>query len=109
PLKENRMLMRARATAGLDVLRKRPNVDSTKLAAIGYCFGGTSALELVRAGTDLRGVVAFHAGLSTSMPAKRGQVKAKILVCHGSDDPHVPPAEVQAFKDEMQKAGATWR
>jgi dienelactone hydrolase len=109
PLKEDRKLMRARATAGLEVLRKHPKVDPTKLAAIGYCFGGTTVLELARAGTDLRGVVAFHAGLGTSMPAQRGQVKAKILACHGGDDPHVPPAEVQAFEDEMQKAGAAWQ
>jgi dienelactone hydrolase len=108
PFKEDRKLMRARATAGLDVLRKHPLVDTTKLAAIGFCFGGTTALELARGGTDLRGVVGFHAGLGTSMPAQPGQVKAKVLVCHGADDPHVPPAEVQAFEEEMRKAGADW-
>jgi dienelactone hydrolase len=109
PFKEDRKLMRARANAGLDVLRQNPKVDATKLGAIGFCFGGTTVLELARAGTDLRGVVAFHAGLSTTMPAQRGQVKAQILVCHGRDDPHVPLKEVQAFEDEMQKSATPYR
>jgi dienelactone hydrolase len=109
PLKENRTLMRARATAGLAVLRAQDKVDQTKIAAIGYCFGGTSALELARSGANVRGVVAFHAGLSTSQPAEPGQVKAKILACHGGADPHVPPAEVQAFQDEMHKAGVDYQ
>jgi dienelactone hydrolase len=108
PFKEDRKLMRARATAGLDVLRKHALVDSSRLAAIGFCFGGTTALELARGGTDVRGVVGFHAGLGTSTPAQPGQVKAKVLVCHGADDPHVPPPEVHAFEDEMRKAGVDW-
>jgi dienelactone hydrolase len=109
PFKADRKLMRARVTAGLDVLRKHPKVDSSKLAAIGYCFGGTTALELARGGADIRGVVGFHAGLHTPMPAERGQLKAKVLVCHGADDPHVPPPEVQAFESEMRKAEADWQ
>jgi dienelactone hydrolase len=108
PFKEDRKLMRARANAGLDVLRNHPKADAAKLGAIGFCFGGTTVLELARAGTDLRGVVAFHAGLSTPMAAQAGQVKAKVLVCHGADDPHVPPPEVLSFVDEMRKAGADW-
>jgi dienelactone hydrolase len=108
PFKDDRALLRARANAGLDVLRKHAKVDTSKLAAIGYCFGGTTALELARGGADLRCVVAFHAGLGTTMPAQKGQVKAKILACHGADDPHVPPAEVQAFEQEMRAAGADW-
>jgi dienelactone hydrolase len=109
PFKDDRKLMRSRAAAGLDVLRKHAFVDANKLAAIGFCFGGTTSLELARAGTDLRGIVAFHAGLGTSMAAQPGQVKAKILVCEGGDDPHVPPPEVIAFEDEMRKAAADWQ
>jgi dienelactone hydrolase len=108
PFKADRKLMRARAAAGLDVLRKNSKVDSSKLAAIGFCFGGTTALELARDGTDLAGVVGFHAGLGTPLPAEPGRVKAKVLVCHGADDPHVPQPEVQAFEAEMRKAGADW-
>lgn len=109
PFKENRQLMRDRAKAGLDVLRNHPLVDSSRIAAIGYCFGGATAIELARAGTGIAGVVGFHPALGTSMPAKPGQVKAKILVCHGADDPFVPPPEVKAFEEEMQKAGADWQ
>jgi dienelactone hydrolase len=109
PYKQDRNLMRARATAGLDVLRTHRLVDPTKMAAIGYCFGGTTALELARSGAPLAGVVSFHGNLETSLPAKPGQVKATVLVCHGADDPVVPPAEVLAFEDEMRKAGVDWQ
>jgi dienelactone hydrolase len=109
PYKEDRKLMRARASAGLDVLRHHARVDTSRLGAIGFCFGGTTALELARGGSDLRGVVGFHAALGTPKPAQPGQVKAKVLVCHGADDPHVPPPEVQAFEVEMQKAGVDWQ
>jgi dienelactone hydrolase len=97
-------LLRKRATLGLEQLRQQPNVDPKKLAAIGYCFGGTAVLELARSGADLAGVVSFHGGLGTTMPAGAGAVKAKVLVCHGADDPFVKPAEQEAFKAEMAKA-----
>jgi dienelactone hydrolase len=107
--KGDRPLMRARAQAGLDVLRKRPEVDPTRLAAIGYCFGGTTALELARSGADLAGVVSFHGDLATPLPARPGTVKAKVLVLHGADDPFVPPEQVAAFEEEMRKAGVDWQ
>src|SRR6516165_2218241 len=92
--KENRPLMRARAAAGLDVLRKQSQVYPTRLAVMGYCFGGTTSLELARGGADLVGVVSFHGALDTPMPAKAGAIKGKVLVLHGADDPFVPPAQV---------------
>ena len=97
-------LLRKRVLAGLAQLKKHKDVDGTKLAAIGYCFGGTSVLELARSGEKVAGVVSFHGGLSTTMPAAKGAVKARVLVCHGGADDHVNP-EVPAFKTEMEKAG----
>jgi dienelactone hydrolase len=107
--KNDRKLMRARAAAGFDVLRQQPQVDPDRLAAIGYCFGGTTALELARDGAALAGVVSFHGGLSTPTPQDARNIKAKVLVLHGADDPHVPPAEVAAFEDEMRKGGIDWQ
>jgi dienelactone hydrolase len=99
---------RHRAQVALDKLASLPQVDPHRLAAIGYCLGGTFALELARAGAPLTGVVTFHGGLETQRPAAPGQVKAKILVCTGADDPSVPVAHVNAFADEMTKAGVDW-
>ena len=97
-------LLRRRVTLGYDQLLKRPGVDAQKTAAIGYCFGGTSVLELARSGSPVAGVVSFHGGLVTTMPAQEGAVKAKVLVCQGADDPFVKPPEQEAFKAEMEKA-----
>jgi dienelactone hydrolase len=107
--KNDRKLMRARAAAGLDVLRKQPQTDTTRLAAIGYCFGGTTALELARSGADLVGVVSFHGGLATPTPEDAKNFKGKVLALHGADDPFVPAAEVAGFEDEMRKAGVDWQ
>jgi dienelactone hydrolase len=106
--KGDRPLLRARARAGLDALLKQPQADPARVAAIGYCFGGTAALELARDGAPLAGVVCFHGGLQTPLPAGKGGVKAKVLVLHGGDDPYVPAAEVAAFQEEMRTAGADW-
>jgi dienelactone hydrolase len=100
---------RQRARVALETLAALPQVDADRLAAIGYCMGGTFALELARAGAPLKGVVSFHGGLETHRPAVAGHVHAKILVCHGADDPFVPPAHVQAFAAEMTKAGVDWQ
>src|SRR5262249_7260168 len=96
--KDDRKLMRARAAAGLDVLRKQRQVDPQRIAAMGYCFGGTTVLELARGGAELAGVVSFHGGLATPTPADAKSIKGKVLVLHGADDPFVPPAEVAAFE-----------
>ncbi|MFI5348527.1 MAG: dienelactone hydrolase family protein [Elusimicrobiota bacterium] len=103
----DRTAMRHRAMLGLDELKKLPYVDSTKLAAIGYCFGGTTVLELARMGADLKGVASFHGNLATPTPATE-KPKAKIAVFQGADDVMTMPG-VPAFEDEMRKAGADWQ
>lgn len=100
---------RQRARVALDKLASLPQVDPNRLAAIGYCMGGTFSLELARDGAPLKGVVSFHGGLGTQRPGAAGQVKAKILVCTGADDPFVPPAQVNSFEEEMKKSGADWQ
>ena len=99
-------LLRRRVLLALNEMKKNPLVDGGKLGAIGYCFGGTSVLELARSGADVKGVVSFHGGLSTTLPAEPGAIKAKILVCHGAEDPFVKPAEVERFKEEMVRSKA---
>jgi dienelactone hydrolase len=99
-------LMRARGHAALATLAALPQVDATRLAAIGFCFGGAVVLELARDGADLRAVVSFHGVLTTRTPALAGKVKASVLVCTGADDPLAPPEQVKAFEDEMRAAEA---
>src|SRR5216683_739701 len=96
--------LRARGRAALSTLAALPQVDPARLAAIGFCFGGSVALELAREGADLKAVVSFHGVLSTKMPAVFGKVKASVLVCTGADDPLAPPDHVKAFEDEMRAA-----
>jgi len=100
--------LRARVRKGLDVLKAQPGVDSGRIAAIGFCFGGLCVLELARSGAELAGVVSFHGILRTERPARAGEVKAKVLACHGSADPFVPPEEVLAFQKELADAGVDW-
>jgi dienelactone hydrolase len=107
--KGDRTLMRARAAAGLDVLRRRPETDPTRLAAIGYCFGGTTVLELARSGADLVSVVSFHGGLDSPTPGDARNIKGKVLALHGGDDPFVPVSQVEAFQEEMRKGGVDWQ
>jgi dienelactone hydrolase len=107
--KSDRSLMRARARAGLNELKKQRFVDTQRLAAIGFCFGGTTVLELARDGADLRGVVSFHGGLSTPTPQDAKNITARVLALHGADDPFVKADEVAAFQDEMRKANVDWQ
>jgi dienelactone hydrolase len=107
--KNDRPLMRARARAGLETLRKQKFVDQQRIAAIGYCFGGTTVLELARDGADLKGVVSFHGGLSTPTPQDAGNIKGRVLAQHGADDPFVKADEVAAFQDEMRKGKVDWQ
>jgi dienelactone hydrolase len=107
--KGDRPLMRERAQAGLDVLKKHHLVDPRRVAAIGYCFGGTTVLEMARAGADVAGVVSFHGGLDTPEPQSTPTIKARVLVLHGADDPLVPPKDIAAFHEEMRRGGADWQ
>lgn len=108
--KGDRKLFRARLMAGLEVLKNDDRTDPAKIAAIGYCFGGTGVLELARAGADIAGVVSFHGGLAPAegMEADKATLKAKVLVCHGADDPFEPAEEVANFQQEMRDAEADW-
>ena len=101
--------IRTRATAALDVLRAQKEVDPTRLAAIGYCFGGTTSLELGRAGCDLKAIVGFHSGLATARPQEAVNIKAKVLVNIGADDPIIPPEQRLDFEKEMRAAGVDGR
>ncbi len=99
---------RANLQAGLDVLAARPEVDASKLAAIGYCFGGTSVYELARSGADLKGVVGFHSGLSPSSGEAKN-IRGKVLTLIGADDPLIPPEARLAFETEMREANVDWQ
>lgn len=107
--RNDRQLMRRRALAGLAEAKKFSFVDAERIAAIGYCFGGGVVLEMARSGADLKGVVSFHGNLDTPHPEDANNIKAKVLVCHGADDPHVPWEKVTAFQDEMRKAKVDWQ
>lgn len=102
-------LFRRRARAGLEVLASQPDVNSDKIGAVGFCFGGSAVLELARDGAKVAGVVSFHGNLSTTKPAAKGAVQAKVLVAHGGDDPFVKPDAVSAFWQEMRDAGADYQ
>ena len=101
--------LRARAQAALEVLATDPRVDPKRLAAIGFCFGGTTVLELAYSGANLAGVVSFHGGLPKARPDDLKRIKAALLVLHGADDPHVSPADLSAFEQAMRQAGADWQ
>ena len=93
-----------RFLAALELLKQHETVDGNNIGAVGYCFGGGIVLAMARMGVDMKGVVSFHGSLGTQEPAKTGEVKAKILVCNGADDPFVPKADIEAIKKEMKAA-----
>ncbi|MEO5913878.1 MAG: dienelactone hydrolase family protein [Luteolibacter sp.] len=109
--KGDRKLFRDRMLAALELLKADERTDTSKIAAIGYCFGGTGVLELARAGTPIAGVVSFHGGLDAApgMAAEAGKIQAKILVLHGADDPFAPAEQVAAFEKEMNEVKADWQ
>jgi dienelactone hydrolase len=101
--------IRARAAEALAVLARQPECDPSNLAATGYCFGGTTALELARSGAELKAVVGFHSGLATTRPQDAKAIKAKVLTCIGALDPIIPPEQRLAFEKEMTEGGVDWR
>ncbi len=106
---KNKQLGEARFNAALEFIRQQPQVDGERVAAIGYCFGGGVVLHMARLGADLKGVVSFHGSLATDAPAVAGTIKAPLLVFNGEDDKMIPPEQVAAFREEMTRAGASYR
>ncbi len=106
-LTADRMALRRRMQAALETLRARPEVDAAKTAAIGFCFGGKSVLDLARSGSDILGVASFH-GVYDAPDLPRENISAKILLLHGWDDPLVPPETTLALTQELDAAGADW-
>lgn len=107
PFMENRENLRRRLLAGFETATQLPYVDETKVAAIGYCFGGLCALDLARSGADLKGVVSFHGLLSR--PPLSETITAKVLALHGDADPMVSPENVRSFQEEMTQANVDWQ
>ncbi|MCX7115441.1 MAG: dienelactone hydrolase family protein [Gammaproteobacteria bacterium] len=109
PLMADRRLLRARMLAALGAVSELPEVDSQRVAAIGFCFGGLSVLDLARSGAKVNGVVSFHGLLNQPEELHAHPIGAKVLVLHGYDDPMVTPVAVNAFADEMTRAGVDWQ
>lgn len=102
-------VMRTRVVAAFEALRALPGVDPRRLAAIGFCFGGSAVLQLAYTGADARGVVSFHGGLMPPDEADLGRVRAKVLILHGAADPHVKPESVLACLEGLDRAKADWQ
>ena len=102
-------LLRKRANAALDILRNHPNVDASRLAAIGFCFGGTTVLEMARSGTEMACIVGFHSGLTTTVPHGTKNIKCKVLMCMGAEDPVVTADDRAAFEKDMREGGVDWQ
>jgi dienelactone hydrolase len=101
--------LRKRARTALDLLKAQANVDASRTAAIGFCFGGTTVLELARSGADVGCVVGFHSGLQTIAPQDARHIKCKVMVCLGADDPIIPAEHRNAFVDEMRAGGVDYQ
>lgn len=107
--RSDRKLMRTRVAAGLERMKQHPMADTTKIGAMGYCFGGTTVLELARSGADVKGVVSFHGGLDSPNPADGKNIKGKVLVLHGANDGFMPVENVAAFQKELKDANVDWQ
>jgi dienelactone hydrolase len=105
----NLPLAKARFDAAVDTLKQQPTVAKDKIAAIGYCFGGGILLNMARMGTDIDGVVSFHGSVATGSPAKKGDIKTRVRVFNGADDPFVKTEQIEAFKQEMEAADVDYK
>lgn len=108
-LKADPAALRARARAALEAARAREEVDTARVDALGFCFGGTMALELARSGAPLKGVASVHGNLRTTLPGDARNIRGPVLALHGAEDPVVPAEEVGMFVDEMRAAGVDWQ
>src|SRR6185503_12570605 len=108
-LRDNVPEFRARVRAGLGVLKAHAHVDPGRLAAIGYCLGGAAAIELARSGAPLRAVAGFHAGILPGPAEDDAAIRARVLLCHGVDDPAVPVAQIHDFTTALSEAGVDWQ
>ncbi len=106
--KADRKSTRTRIQLALNELLKSPGIDPTRIAVMGYCFGGMVALELGRSGADVKGIVTFHGTLNTPTPQDAQHIKGQVLVFHGADDPYVNSQEVESFEKEMKEAKVDW-
>lgn len=109
PFIKDRMLLQRRLLAALNTFQKKPIVDSTRIASLGFCFGGLCSLDFARSGANLKGCISMHGLLNAPKHMKAQPIKAKILALHGNDDPLVPPEVVAEFENEMTTAGADWQ
>ena len=107
--KKDRDLLRARLLAGLKVLQEDPRTDGSRIACMGYCFGGMAAIELARAGAPLRAAVSFHGSLDSPRPQDGANIRCRILALHGADDPFVPASDLGAFEQKMKQAGVAYK
>jgi dienelactone hydrolase len=108
-LTKNFTMLKIRFLAAEEFLKKQPTVDTTRIAAIGYCFGGGVVLNMAAQGADLKGVVSFHGSLALTQPPKKSAVKAKILVLHGGSDKFATAEQIEMFKNSMNSAGADYK
>ncbi|NWG93221.1 MAG: dienelactone hydrolase family protein [Parvularculaceae bacterium] len=109
PLAKDRPHLQARLLNVVEVVRKLPEVDASKIVVMGFCFGGLCALDVARTGADVKGVAAFHGLFAPPGNTKGVRIKAKVIAFHGFDDPMVKPDDVKALGAELTEAGADWQ
>jgi dienelactone hydrolase len=107
-VRKNKDVARARFEAAMKLVQQQKSVDPSRIAALGYCFGGSVVLEMARQGLPLAAVASYHGSLGTDTPAEAGKIKARVASFTGAEDPMIPPAQVEAFKAEMDKAGVRY-